>query len=135
MPTDSNPTSISALRLWGGRVMSFLPALLLLVDAVMKFVKPPQVVEGTIALGFPESSITGMGIALLVSVIFYLIPATSVIGAILLTGYLGGAVVTHVRAGHGAFEITFPVIFGMILWGGLVLREKRLEVILPWRRT
>lgn len=117
--------------LWGGRVMSYLPGTFLLVDAVAKFFKPKEVVEGTVALGFAESSIIPMGAALLVSTILYLIPRTSVLGAILLTGYLGGAVATHVRAGHPIGNILAPAIFGAILWGGLWLRDARLRALLP----
>ena len=74
-----------------------------------------------------------VGIVLVASTILYLIPPTSVLGAILLTGYLGGAVASHVRLGQGMFEILFPVVFGALLWGGLVLRDARLRAVLPWR--
>jgi hypothetical protein len=113
--------------------MSVLPALFLLVDAVMKLVKPEPVVKATVELGYSEAVIVPLGIVLLVCTILYLIPQTAVLGAILLTGYLGGAVDTHVHAGHGAFEILFPVVFGALLWGGLVLRDDRLRTLLPLR--
>lgn len=132
MSTISAP--VSSARLWTGRVLSFLPAAMLLLDAVMKLVKPEEVVKATIELGFPESSITGMGIALLVSVVLYLIPRTAPVGAILVTGYLGGAVCTHVHAGHPTWQIFFPAIFGALMWTGLVMRDPRLEPVLPWRR-
>src|SRR6185369_4027229 len=99
MPADNQTTSISKGRLWAGRIIGGLPALLLLVDAIMKFVKPAPVVETTVKLGYPESLIVGLGAVLLVSTILYLVPKTAVLGAILLTGYLGGAVATHVRVG------------------------------------
>jgi hypothetical protein len=70
---------------------------------------------------------------LLVCTVLYLVPPTAVLGAILLTGYLGGAVATHVHAGHGPFEVLFPAIFGAMLWGGLVLRDRRLRSLVPWR--
>jgi amino acid transporter len=108
-----------------------LPALFLLVDAGMKFAKPAFVVEATAQLGYSERSILPLGAVLLASTILYLIPRTAVLGAVLLTGYLGGAVATHVFAHHGAFEIVFPVVFGILLWTGLVMRrENLLSVIL-----
>lgn len=131
----SNPTEpISGARLWTGRIISYVPALLLLLDGVAKLFKPEPVVKGTIELGFPESSIVPMGIALVVSVLCYLIPQTSVVGAALLSGYLGGAVCTHVHHGDPVWQIVMPAVFSMILWAGLVLREPRLEILLPWKR-
>lgn len=122
-------TEYSKARIWTGRILSGLVALFMLFDAVMKFVKPIQVVEGTTKLGYPESCITGLGVVLLVSTILYLIPRTSILGAILLTGYLGGAVATHVRVSAGWFNILFPVVFGCLAWAGLYLRDHRLEVL------
>jgi hypothetical protein len=113
--------------------MSALPALFLLFDAAMKLVKPTFVVEATVKLGYYESVIVPLGVVLLVCTVLYLVPRTSVLGAILLTGYLGGAVATHVRHEDSMFEILFPVIFGALLWGGLVLRDTRLRSLLPWR--
>jgi hypothetical protein len=111
--------------LWAGRIISGLPALFLLVDGIMKLVKPAVVVEATVNLGYPESVIVGLGIVLVACTILYLIPRTAVLGAILLTGYLGGAVATHVRVGGPLFSIIFPVIFGAMLWVGLYLRDER----------
>jgi hypothetical protein len=119
--------------LWAGYLMSILPALFLLLDGVMKLVKPEPVVEATVKLGYPESVIFGLGIVLLACTVAYLIPRTSVLGAILLTGYLGGAVASHLRAGDGPFPVLFPVVFGALLWGGLVLRDARLRALLPLR--
>lgn len=118
---------------WTGWVLTAVPGLLLLLDAVMKFVKPDFVVEGTVKIGFSEDVILPLGVVLLVSVVLYLVPRTAVLGAILLTGYLGGAVSIHVRAGDGAFEIVFPVVFGVVLWLGLFLRDRRLRELVPWR--
>jgi hypothetical protein len=134
MPPSNQSASAGKAMLWTGRAMSALPALFLLFDAIMKFVKPQFVVDATVKLGFPESTILGLGIVLLVCTAIYLIPQTAVLGAILLTGYLGGAVATHVRHEDGLFEIIFPVIFGALLWGGLYLRDERLRSIIPWRR-
>jgi DoxX-like protein len=131
--TQSHP--VSKKMLWAGRIMSGLPALFLLMDGVMKLVKPEPVVKATVQLGYPESTIVGLGIVLLVCVTLYLIPRTSVLGAILLTGYLGGAVATHVRVGDPLFtHILFPVFFGALLWGGLYLRDPILRTLIPLRR-
>ncbi|MFZ0060730.1 MAG: DoxX family protein [Pyrinomonadaceae bacterium] len=131
MTSGGQTASVSKGRLWAGRIIGGLPALLLLVDAIMKFVKPAPVVETTVKLGYPESLIVGLGAVLLVSTILYLVPKTAVLGAILLTGYLGGAVATHVRVGEGWFPILFPIIFGVLLWGGLWLRDERLQTLIP----
>ena len=125
--------SISNTQLWASRVLSGLPAVFLLLDAGMKLFKPPFVVQGTLQLGYPESAIVGIGIALLVSTVLYLIPRTAVLGAVLLTGYLGGAVATHVRVGAPVFNVVFPVIFSALLWGGLWLRDPRVRELLPLR--
>ena len=122
---------VSKGKLWAGRIMSWLPALFLLVDGVMKLFKPAVVVEATVKLGYPENTILPIGIVLTVCTILYLIPRTAVLGAILLTGYLGGAVATHVRVGEGLFPVTFPIIFGVLLWGGLYLRDNRLRTLIP----
>lgn len=120
----------SKAMLWTGRIMSALTALFLLFDGGMKLVKPDFVVKATTDLGYAESVIVPLGIVLIACTVLYLIPQTKVWGAILLTGYLGGAVATHVRAGQGPFEILFPVIFGALLWGGLSLRDTRLRTLL-----
>jgi hypothetical protein len=114
--------------------MTGLPVLFLLMDAVMKLVKPAPVIQGTIELGYPEAVLVGLGIVLLASVILYAIPRTAFVGAILLTGYLGGAVATHVRVGHPLFShVLFPVYFGILIWGGLVLRDPRVQKLLTSR--
>ncbi len=87
--------------------------------------------ETTKELGYGEGVIVGLGIVLLVSTVLYVIPRTAVLGAILLTGYLGGAVATHVRVGGPLFSIIFPIIFGVLIWGGLWLRDDRLRQLLP----
>ena len=113
--------------LWAGRILSALPVLFLLLDGVMKVLKPAFVVEATVQLGYPESVIVALGLVLVACTIFYLIPRTAVLGAILLTGYLGGAVATHVRVGGPLFSILMPVILGAMLWGGLYLRDERVR--------
>lgn len=134
MSSNTETAPVSKKRLWAGRVISALPALFLLVDGVMKLVKPAPVVEATVRLGYPESVILLLGIVLITCTVLYLIPRTSILGAILLTGYLGGAVATHVRVGEGLFPIGFPIIFGVLIWGGLWLRDDRLRALIPLRR-
>ena len=126
---------LSKGRLWTGRIMSALPALFLLVDGVGKLIKPAPVVEGTVQLGYPESVLLGLGIVLLTCTILYTIPRTAILGAILLTGYLGGAIATHVRVGSPLFShILFPVYLAVLIWGGLYLRDERLRALIPLRR-
>lgn len=127
-------TNVSTKALWAGRTISALPILFLLMDAVGKFVKPEPVVTGTIALGYNESVILPLGIVLLVCTILYAVPQTSILGAILLTGYLGGAVATHVRIGNPVFtHMLFPVYLGIMIWLGLYLRDVRLRSLVPFR--
>jgi hypothetical protein len=118
--------------LWAGRIMSALPVLALVLSGVMKLAKPPDVVEGFAHLGYPENLALGLGIVEFVCTALYLIPQTAVLGAILLTGYLGGATATHVRIGEPFFA---PVILGVLVWGGLYLRDARLRALVPLRKT
>ena len=95
---------------------------------------PKPVVDGTLELGYPASVIFGLGVVLLVSTVLYVIPRTAVLGAILLTGYLGGAVATHVRVGNPLFShVLFPTYLGALIWGGLWLRDRRVRALLPIR--
>ena len=119
-------------RPWAGIIVSALPVLFLLMDAAGKFARPAAVVDGTTDLGYQESVILPLGVLLLVCTVLYIMPKTSVLGAILLTGYLGGAVATHVRAGEPWF---FPVIVGVLVWLGLVLRDPRLRSLVPLRKA
>jgi len=133
MSAITTTTELSKSAQWAGYVLSVLPSLFLLLDAVMKLFKPSFVVEATTKLGYQESVIVPLGIVLLVCTVLYLVPITSVLGAILLTGYLGGAVATHVRMSEGAFPILFPVIIGGLIWGGLYLRDPRIRAQIPLR--
>jgi len=118
-------------RLWTGRVLSALVTAFLLFDVSLKLLHPPMVVEGTAKLGFPESSILVTAILLLGSLVLHLVPRTAVLGAVLLTGYLGGAVATHLRVGDPVFSHTvFPVYVGVLIWAGLVLRRPLLLPLL-----
>jgi hypothetical protein len=115
---------------WTGRILSGLAALFLLVDGGMKLWKPAVVVEATRQLGYAESQITGIGVVLLACTLLYAFPRTSILGAILLTGYLGGAVASQVRIGAAWFNVMFAVMFGILLWVGLWLRDSRIRRLL-----
>jgi len=119
-------------RFWAGYVVSGLPVLFLLADAIGKLVKPEPVIAGTRELGYPESIIVPLGIVLLVCTILYAVPKTAVLGAILLTGYLGGTVATHARIGNPVFShMLFGVYIGIFIWMGLYLRDERIRQLLP----
>jgi len=133
MQPSTQAIPVSKKMLWAGRIMSALPALFLLFDGGAKLVQPTPVVEGTVKLGYPVSVIFGLGIVLLASTLLYIIPRTAVLGAILLTGYLGGAVASNVRVQEGWFAILFPVFFGALIWGGLYLRDAWLRALIPLR--
>lgn len=124
---------ISRKRLWSGRALTGLAGAFCLLDGAMKLAKPAFVVEATKQLGYPESTIVGIGVTLLACTLLYLLPRTSILGAVLLTGYLGGAVATNVRAEQPLFNIVFPIVFGCMAWGGLWLREARLHQLLPMK--
>lgn len=121
-------TGVSLRRIWASRILTALCALFLLMDEGMLF-KPPFVIRSTAWLGYPEFTIVGIGVTLLVCTVLYLIPRTAVLGSILLTGYLGGAVASNVGAGTALFNMTFPILFGVLAWASLVLRDRGLESI------
>jgi NADH:ubiquinone oxidoreductase subunit 3 (subunit A) len=129
MQFDSSTTRISKPRLWAGRILIGLVTLFLLFDSAGKFLKPVQVMEACTRLGWPSNLISLLGIILLLCTILYAIPRTSILGATLLTGYLGGAVAINLRAGSSPFEAIFPVIFGAIAWAGIFLRDDRLRIL------
>lgn len=120
-------------QLWAGRVLSGVAVAFLLFDTVGKLAKVTPVVEGTIKLGYPEQTVFPIGVMLFAGVVLYLIPQTSMLGAIYLAAYLGGAVATHVRVGSPvATHVLFPVYVAAFLWAGLVLRNPRiLAVLMP----
>ena len=126
MPTRS--------ALWAGRILSGLAVLFLAFDAVGKLAKPTPVVAGTLQLGYPESVIVPLGLIQVACLVAYLVPRTTVLGAVLWTGYLGGAVATHVRVGSPLLTHTlFPIYVAIFLWLGLWLRDGRLRAVLPLR--
>jgi len=133
---SAEKTSAFSKSLWAGRIMSGLVVLFLLVDAGFKLIRPlpAPAVEAFGKLGYPVAFAGGIGVLLLACVAVYLIPRTSVLGAILLTGYLGGAVASHVRVGDPWFShALFPVYVGLLVWGGLYFREPRLRAVIPLR--
>jgi DoxX-like family len=125
--------SVSKKRVLAGRILSGLAILFLLFDAVSKVLKAAPSVEGTIRMGFPSGVIVPMGLVLLALTVAYAIPRTAVLGAVLLTGYLGGAVAAQLRLGASAFEISFPILFAVVMWAGILLRDDRLREIFPLR--
>jgi hypothetical protein len=133
MPSDKVNTG-SKGKLWTGRALTGLTVLFMLFDAVGKFVMPQQVVQAFARLGFPTALGVSIGVLLFVSTILYAIPRTAVLGAVLLTGYLGGAVAIQMRAGSSTFETVFPVLFGVIAWAGIYLRDCKLRAVFPVRR-
>ncbi|GMW02028.1 MAG: hypothetical protein AMXMBFR84_31640 [Candidatus Hydrogenedentota bacterium] len=128
METRPSAAPLSRKVIWAGRILSALPALLLLFSAVMKIAQPPGFLEGFAKAGFPEHLARPIGVVELGCVIIYLIPRTQVLGAILITAYMGGAVVTHVRLGE-AFII--QILVGVLAWGGLFLRDRRIRSLIP----
>lgn len=131
MKTEHTPSKKARVTGW---ILSSLAIAFLLMDSLGKLMKPKAVVQGTLDLGYPESSITGIGVALLISTLIYVIPRSSFIGAILLTGYLGGAVATNVRVESPLFShILFPVYLALFVWFGLYLRSIRLRELITNR--
>ena len=129
-------TTSPSLTIWIGRVLSALAILFLLFDAIVKLLQFQVAVEGTTQLGYPASVVFGIGVVEIVCLALYVIPQTSVLGAILFTGYLGGAIATHVRIGSPLFtHVLFPIYVAALLWGGLYAREDRLRSLIPIRRT
>jgi hypothetical protein len=133
----SHTAASSKSRLLTGHILSTLTVLFLIMDIVFKFIRPipPQVMQSITQLGFQPSLLTAIGILLTICTVLYVIPATSVLGAVLLTGYLGGAISVQVRVGNPLFGyVLFPVYVGVLMWAGLCLRESRLLALLPLRK-
>jgi hypothetical protein len=116
-----------------GRALSGFVALFLLFDGAIKLVQPRAVVEISQQLGYSGDTTFGIGVILLICLILYVIPQTATLGALLLTAYLGGAVATHVRVGGPLFSVLFPTLVAAMIWGGLLLRNPSLRVLLPFR--
>ncbi len=120
---------VSKARVWAGRIISGLAVLFLIFDGVIKVLELAPAVEATTQLGYPAGLVLSIGVLELACLAVYVIPRTALLGAILLTGYLGGAVATQVRAGSDLFPIVFPIIIGALLWGGLFLRDVRVRTL------
>jgi hypothetical protein len=132
----ASPTRPSQAALWTGRILSGLSVAFLLFDATMKVLELQAAVEGTTQLGYPADVLVGIGLVQLACLVLYVVPRTAVLGAVLWTGYLGGAVATHVRVGSPLFSHTlFPLYVAAMIWGGLWLRDQRLRALLPVRKN
>lgn len=125
--------AVSKAALWTGRVMSALPVLLILFGSIVKLMKTPQVLEGFARAGIPLQLVVPVGLIELICVVIYVIPSTSVLGAILMTGLLGGATLANLRVGEPTYPL--PVLVGMLAWGGLFLRDVRLRALIPLRKS
>lgn len=129
------PTALSGKgALWTGRIITGIIVLFLLVDAVMKVVESKPAMEGSVQLGWPEHDVQAIGIVLLLATVLYVVPRTSILGAILLTGYLGGATSIMVRAMQPGHPYLFPVVFGVLVWAGLFLRDEKVRALIPLRK-
>jgi DoxX-like family len=130
--TTETPAAPSKAMMWGGRVLSALPVLAMVMSGAMKLSHKPEVVDGfTGKFGYPEGAITPIGVVELLCAILYAVPQTSVLGAVLVTGYLGGAIATHVRVSDNFVP---PLVLGIFVWAGLFLRDPRLRALLPIRK-
>jgi hypothetical protein len=128
----SPATAASSGRLWTGRIIAGLVVLFLLFDAVLKFVRPAAVMQAFARSGWPPELSVPIGAILLTCTLLYIVPRTAILGGLLLTGYLGGAVAANVRLENPLFSQTlFPVYFGVLIWVSLLLRYPRLAEILP----
>jgi hypothetical protein len=136
--TVSTSISTAAPRLrrravWAGRILSGLVGVFLAFDLTMKLLQLPEAVRATAQLGFPDGSLIVLGVIQLVCLVLYFVPRTAVLGAVLWTGYLGGAIATHLRMGGPAFNFVFPILVAAMLWGGLWLRDGRLHGVFTAR--
>jgi hypothetical protein len=133
METTAQAAPASKGMLWTGYIISGLVVLFMIFDGVTKVIKVPQVIQASAKLGYNASAIVGIGATLLCCTALYVIPRTSIFGAILLTGYLGGAVDANVHRGTALFNISFPIIFGVLVWLGIYFRDQRLRALVPLR--
>jgi hypothetical protein len=133
MSSTTQAAPASKTMTWAGRIVSGITVLFMIFDGVTKVMMESHVMAASAKMGYPASAIVGTGITLLICVALYVIPRTSILGAILLTGYLGGAVATHVYVRDPIFDMVFPIIFGVFVWGGLFLRDARLRALIPLR--
>lgn len=123
---------MSKKAIWTGRIISALVVLFLGFDAVVHIVQPADAVKATEQVGFPVSALAPLGIIQLLCLVLYMVPRTAILGAVLWTGYLGGAVSTLVHVGAPAGQIAFPIVFAIALWGSLALRDVRVRQVARW---
>jgi hypothetical protein len=133
MVTAAHTAPSAKVSIWAGRVLSALAILFLAFDGVIKVLNLPPAVEATTQLGYPAGLVVAIGLIELACLAVYSLPRTAFVGALLLTGYLGGAVATQVRAEAPLFPVVFPLIIGALVWGGLALRDARLRALLLGR--
>lgn len=131
MQTATRTAPVPATRPWAGRIISALAVLFLLFDGVIKVLQLAPAVDASAQLGYSAGATFGLGLLVLACLAIYALPRTAILGAVLLTGYLGGAVATHLRVGSPPFPVLFPLLIGALLWGGLALRDPRLRALLP----
>jgi DoxX-like protein len=131
MTEVTQAVAVSKTALWTGRVLSALPAGMLLFSGGAKVLMPQAIAPGMAHYGYPEKLIVVIGVVEILCALLYALPRTCVLGAILVTGYLGGAIATNVRVGDPLFFI--PLLLGMAAWGGIYLRDSRVRVLLPLR--
>ncbi|KPV53167.1 hypothetical protein SE17_11205 [Kouleothrix aurantiaca] len=134
MVTTARTTTSSKAMSWAGYALSGFAIAFLLFDSIIKVVQAAPAVESNVQLGYPAGIVVALGLAELVCLAVYVFPRTAVLGAVLLTGWFGGAMATHVRAGSPTFSVIFPILVGLMVWGGLFLRDARLREIFPFRR-
>jgi DoxX-like family len=133
-PLPNVTISDSKTWIWAGRIVSTLVVLFSVFDGITKVIKEPHVIAASAEFGFSPNEIVLIGALMLACTILYAIPRTAILGAVLLTGYLGGAVVSNIRVGHPVFECIFPVIYGVLAWGGIFVREPRVRELIPFRK-
>ena len=134
MQLTAKVTSTNHVSLWIGRILTAITVPFMAFDTIIKVLNMGPAVEATTQLGYPASAVVGIGIVELVCLVLYLYPRTAVLGAILFTGYLGGAITTQLLAGAVPFNVAFPAIMGALLWGGLYLRDNTLRIFIPFRQ-
>jgi hypothetical protein len=130
MPSTTQTAPASSVKLWAGRILSALPVLLMVFTGAFGILKPAMAAQGAAHYGYPDGAMLRITIVEIICAMLYAIPRTSVLGAILLTGYLGGATATHVRVGEPFF---LPILVGVVVWAGLFLRDERLRALIPLR--
>jgi hypothetical protein len=136
MISTTHSAAASAGAVWSARILTAIPVLFLTFDTVIKLMRIDPVIDSFNELGYPAGLALAIGLLEMVCLVLYVVPATSVLGAVLLTGYLGGAIATHVRAESPLLtHVLFPIYVAVFLWGGLFLREPRLRMLIPARRT